>query len=278
MLIGVIINIQKRGIKMADEKKKKQIVRIRKGLNGWQFSECREDGRFVRNAESIEQIKSQYEYEIKHRMVKFVKELDLYPEGEEIKNKVYGYARVSTVGQAKDGNSLEAQKAALTAAGATEIFVDTFTGTKMERPEFERLNSLLKGGDTLIVTKLDRFARTVGQASELITDLIDRRITVNVLNLGILDNSSTSVLMRNILLAFSQFERDMIVERTQEGRAIARTKEGYREGRPQKYTGEQLRHALDLLNTHSYTQVEKMTGISKSTLIREKKKRKNQSN
>ena len=278
MLIGVIINIQKRGIKMADEKKKKQIVRIRKGLNGWQFSECREDGRFVRNAESIEQIKSQYEYEIKHRMVKFVKELDLYPEGEEIKNKVYGYARVSTVGQAKDGNSLEAQRAALTAAGATEIFVDTFTGTKMERPEFERLNSLLKGGDTLIVTKLDRFARTVGQASELITDLIDRRITVNVLNLGILDNSSTSVLMRNILLAFSQFERDMIVERTQEGRAIARTKEGYREGRPQKYTGEQLRHALDLLNTHSYTQVEKMTGISKSTLIREKKKRKNQSN
>ena len=263
---------------MADEEKKKQIVRIRKGLNGWQFSECREDGRFVRNAESIEQIKAQYEYEIKHRMVKFVKELDLYPEGEEIKNKVYGYARVSTVGQAKDGNSLEAQKAALTAAGATEIFVDTFTGTKMERPEFDRLNALLKGGDTLIVTKLDRFARTVGQASELITELIDRRITVNVLNLGILDNSSTSVLMRNILLAFSQFERDMIVERTQEGRAIARTKEGYREGRPQKYTGEQLRHAMDLLKDHSYTQVANMTGISKSTLIREKKRNQENAN
>ena len=106
----------------------------------------------------------------------------------------------------------------------------------------------------------------------MITDLIDRRITVNVLNLGILDNSSTSVLMRNILLAFSQFERDMIVERTQEGRAIARTKEGYREGRPQKYTGEQLRHAMDLLKDHSYTQVSNMTGISKSTLIREKKR------
>ena len=106
----------------------------------------------------------------------------------------------------------------------------------------------------------------------MITELIDRRITVNVLNLGILDNSSTSVLMRNILLAFSQFERDMIVERTQEGRAIARTKEGYREGRPQKYTGEQLRHAMDLLKDHSYTQVANMTGISKSTLIREKKR------
>jgi DNA invertase Pin-like site-specific DNA recombinase len=186
--------------------------------------------------------------------------------------KIYGYARVSTVGQAKDGNSLEAQESALRAAGATEIFVDTFTGTKMERPEFDRLNSILREGDTLIVTKLDRFARTVGQASELITDLIDRGITVNVLNLGVLDNSSISVLMRNILLSFAQFERDMIVQRTQEGRAIARMKEGYREGRQKKYTGAQLRHATELLKDHSYTQVARMTGISKSTLIREKKK------
>ena len=186
--------------------------------------------------------------------------------------KIYGYARVSTVGQAKDGNSLEAQESALRAAGATEIFVDTFTGTKMERPEFDRMNSLLQKGDTLIITKLDRFARTVGQASELITDLIDRGIIVNVLNLGVLDNSSISVLMRNILLSFAQFERDMIVQRTQEGRAIARTKEGYREGRPKKYTGDQLRHAMELLKDHSYTQVARMTGISKSTLIREKKK------
>lgn len=185
--------------------------------------------------------------------------------------KIYGYARVSTLGQAKDGNSLEAQESALRAAGATEIFVDAFTGTKMERPEFDRLNGILQEGDTLIVTKLDRFARTVGQASELITDLIDRGVKVNVLNLGVLDNSSMSVLMRNILLSFAQFERDMIVQRTQEGKAVARTKEGYREGRPKKYTGAQLRHAMELLKNHSYTQVSKMTGISKSTLIREKK-------
>lgn len=79
------------------------------------------------------------------------------------KNTTYGYARVSTLGQAKDGNSLEAQENALRAAGATEIFVDTFTGTKLERPEFDRLNNLLKTGDVLIVTKLDRFARTVGR-------------------------------------------------------------------------------------------------------------------
>lgn len=190
--------------------------------------------------------------------------------------KIYGYARVSTSGQAKDGNSLEAQENALRAAGATEIFADAFTGTKMERPEFDRMNALMQSGDTLIVTKLDRFARTVGQASELITDLIGRGITVNVLNLGVLDNGSISVLMRNILLSFAQFERDMIVERTQEGRAIARTKEGYREGRPKKYTGAQLRHAMNLLKDYSYTQVASMTGISKSTLIRQKKLIENQ--
>ena len=141
------------------------------------------------------------------------------------KNTTYGYARVSTLGQAKDGNSLEAQENALRAAGATEIFVDTFTGTKLDRPEFDRLNNLLKTGDVLIVTKLDRFARTVGQASELITDLINRGVTVNVLNLGILDNSSISVLMRNILLSFAQFERDMIVQRTQ-GRPAEEIQQG----------------------------------------------------
>lgn len=199
-------------------------------------------------------------------------EMDLDALSKDDSPTIYGYARVSTNSQAHDGNSLEAQKAALKAAGAQKIFVDSFTGTKLERPEFERLRGKLKAGDTLIVTKLDRFARSVGQASELITALIDSGVTVNVLNLGCLDNGSISVLMRNILLSFAQFERDMIVERTQEGKAIARTKPGYREGRKPKYTKEQINHALELLKEHSYKQVERMTGISKSTLIRKKGK------
>ena len=134
----------------------------------------------------------------------------------------YGYARVSTKGQAKDGNSLEAQEKALREHGAEKIYIDKFSGTKMERPEFDKLKKELKSGDTLIVTKLDRFARSVSQASALITELIDSGITVDVLNLGKLSNSSVSTLMRNVLLSFAQFERDMIVERTQEGKAIAR--------------------------------------------------------
>lgn len=186
---------------------------------------------------------------------------------------IYGYARVSTYRQARDGNSLEAQEAALKAAGATEIFIDKFTGTKLERPQFEILRSRIRAGDTLVVTKLDRFARTVGRASELITELIDNGVTVHVLNLGVLDNSSMSTLMRNVLLSFSQFERDMIVERTQEGKAIARQREGFKDGRPKKYSVAQIEHALELLQDHSYAQVVDMTGISRATLAREKQRR-----
>ena len=187
---------------------------------------------------------------------------------------IYGYGRVSTKGQAKDGNSLEAQERLLKEHGAEVIYMDSFTGTKMTRPEFDKLLEELKAGDTLVVAKLDRFARSVSQASDLITKLIDDGIRVDVCNLGILDNSSMSTLMRNILLSFAQFERDMIVERTQEGKAIARQNPDFREGRPKKYSRTQINHVLELLEHYSYRQVEEMTGISKSTLIRARRKEK----
>ena len=75
---------------------------------------------------------------------------------------IYEYARVSTKGQAKDGNSLENQEKQLKENGATCIYIDSFTGTKTDRPQFTKLMHELKDGDTLIVTKLDRFARSVG--------------------------------------------------------------------------------------------------------------------
>ncbi len=187
---------------------------------------------------------------------------------------IFGYARVSTLGQAKSGNSLEKQIKELQQAGADEIVYDVFTGKTLERPEFEKLRLKMRRGDTLIVTKLDRLGRSVAQASALITELIDAGVTINVLNVGVLSNDSVNTLMTNILLSFAQFERDMIVERTQEGRAIAReTKAEYREGRPRKYDQEQLDHAMQLLETKSYATVTRLTGISKSTLIRERKRR-----
>ena len=185
---------------------------------------------------------------------------------------IYGYARVSTKTQAKDGNSLEAQENALKEAGATKIYADAFTGTKTDRPEFDRLLNDIKSGDTLIVTKLDRFARSMMQGSELVSALLEKGITVWILNIGIMDNTPTSKLIRNIFFAFAEFERDMIVERTQEGKAIAKQDPNFKEGRPALYKKSQKDHALALLETHSYKQVEQLTGISKSTLIRYKRK------
>ncbi len=184
---------------------------------------------------------------------------------------IYGYARVSTKGQAMNGNSLEEQELKLRENGATKIYIDSFTGTKADRPQFKKLLSTLKNGDTLLVTKLDRFARSFIDGAKIVQELIDEGVKINILNVGIMDNTPSSKLIRHIFFAFSEFERDMIVERTQEGKAIARTKDGFKEGRPKKYTDEQLDHAIGLLEGHSYKEVERMTRISKSTLIRAKR-------
>lgn len=127
-------------------------------------------------------------------------------------------------------------------------------------------------GDTLIVTKLDRIARSVHQGIELIDNLVGNGVKVHVLNLGMMDNSPTGKLIRNVMLCFAEFERDMIMQRTREGKEIARQNPNYHEGPNRKYTDVQIDHALSLLGENSYSEVEKMTGISKSTLIRAKKK------
>ena len=182
---------------------------------------------------------------------------------------VYGYARVSTIGQ-----DLEAQIQALEKDGAETIYQEKFTGTKTDRPQFNELLSVLKEGDTLMVTKLDRFARSASQGSDLVKELIERGIKVNILNMGLMDNTPASKLIRNIFFAFAEFERDMIVERTQEGKALAKQNPNYREGRKPTYSKAQLDHAMELKETHSFKQVEEATGISMSTLKREAKKRK----
>lgn len=183
---------------------------------------------------------------------------------------VYGYCRVSTQGQAKDGNSLEAQEKLLQENEAEEIYSDAFTGTKSHRPELDKLLDKLQPGDKLVITKLDRIARSASQGIELIQTLLDNSITVHVLNMGLMDNTPTGKLIRNIMLAFAEFERDMIIERTQEGKAIAKKQPDFREGRPRLYSKKQIQHALELLQDHSYKQVTELTGISKSTLIRAK--------
>lgn len=185
---------------------------------------------------------------------------------------IYGYARVSTVGQKRDGNSLEEQTEALKRYGCGQIVTEAYSGKTMGRPVFQELLRSLRSGDTLVVTKLDRFARTAIEGVQTVRELFERGIRVHILNMGLIENTLTGNLILTVMLAFAEYERGMIVERTQTGKAIARQNEGFREGRPRKYTKMQLDHAMELLQArYSYRQVEQMTGISKSTLVRARK-------
>lgn len=180
----------------------------------------------------------------------------------------YGYVRISSLHQ-----NLEAQLQALKKEGCDKIYADKFTGTKTDRPEFNKLLDVLKEGDTLVFTKLDRFARTTADGINTIKSLFENGIKVHVLNMGLIEDTPTGKLILSVMLAFAEFERDLIVERTQEGKAIAKQKPDFREGGPKKFSKKQINHALKLLETHSYKQVTEMTGISKSTLIRAKRER-----
>ncbi|KAB2384060.1 recombinase family protein [Bacillus toyonensis] len=177
----------------------------------------------------------------------------------------YGYARVSTTAQ-----DLEVQIQALQSEGCEVIYKEKFTGTKTDRPEFNKVLEALQEGDTLIVTKLDRFARSAVEGIQTVKTLFARGIKVHILNMGLVENTPTGRLIFNILSSFAEFERDMIVERTQEGKALARQRDDFKEGRPRKHSKQQVQHALELLKTHTYKEVEAMTGIKKRTLINRK--------
>lgn len=186
---------------------------------------------------------------------------------------IYGYARVSSIGQKNDGNSLEDQVKQLKEYGCGEIYEEAFTGKTMERPKFQKLLAKLESGDTLVVSKLDRFARTTIDGVQTVQDLFNRGIKVHILNMGLVEDTNIGRLILTVMLAFAEYERGMIVERTQTGKAIARQNPGYKEGRPRKYTEAQIKHAVSLLEQgYSYNQVAAMSGISKSTLQRERKK------
>lgn len=187
---------------------------------------------------------------------------------------IYGYIRVSTVKQANEGNSLEGQTKLLLENGVPQenIYQDAYTGTKADRPQFNKLLNELKEGDTLVVTKLDRFARSMIEGSKIVNDLIEKGVKVNVLNIGLMDNTPASKLIRNIFFSFAEFERDMIVERTLEGKQIKmETDVDATLGRPKKFKKAQRDTALQLLEDYSYNEVAKRTGISRRTLIRYKK-------
>lgn len=186
----------------------------------------------------------------------------------------YGYIRVSSKSQ-RDNSSLKEQREAVLNAGAEIVVEEIFTGgTIKDRPLFSQLIEKLQPNDELIVVKLDRFARTVSEGSTLAQELYDKNIKLNILNMGVIEKNAIGTLLLHVMLAFAQFEKDMINSRCQSGREYHRKHDpNYKEGRPKKFHREQINLALSLLDEgKSYRTVSEMTGISKSTMIRAKRK------
>ena len=182
---------------------------------------------------------------------------------------IYGYARVSSKGQDLYGNSLEKQQEELRNAGCMEIYHDSYTGTKMDRPQFSILIDKLKPGDTLVVTKLDRFARNASDGAKMVDGLVKSGVSVRILNMGMAENTSMGRLMVHMLFAFAEFERDMIVERTQMGKAVAKANNpDWRVGRKELHVDKKM-----LKDLHRQQKARKITvkeccerlGISETT-------------
>ena len=180
----------------------------------------------------------------------------------------YGYARVSTIHQRKDGNSLEDQRNQLQQEGCDFIVEEQFTGARMDRPKFQRLCALLEEGDTLVVCKLDRFARTVVEGALTCRELMQRGVRIHILNMGVIEDTPVGRLILTTFLAFAEFERDIIRERTMAGRELARQRPGYREGRPEIYSEEVRRRTVLIATELSIRMTAQVTGISRSTVQR----------
>lgn len=145
---------------------------------------------------------------------------------------IYGYARVSTQGQV-DGNSFEEQTNLIKGRYSdAQMFYEAESGAEL-RPVFLEILEKTKKGDVLVVTKLDRFCRATKEGLEYIDILSKKGVILHILNMGIVEDTPMGRMIVTNLLAFAEFERAMIRERTSAGKAIARQNPDWREGRKQ---------------------------------------------
>ena len=177
-----------------------------------------------------------------------------------------GYQRVST-----DDQDAQLQLDALTAAGCSRIFTDKASGKNMQRPELAAALDYLRPGDTLVVWKLDRFARSLIDLVTTVDALRERGIGFKVLT-GALANIDTGTadgrLMLQVIGAMAEFERSLIVERSRAGLDAAKA-QGRTGGRPAVMNADKLAAAKARReNGESVTNIAKALGVSRATLYR----------
>ena len=177
---------------------------------------------------------------------------------------VLGYARCST-----DDQNLDWQIDALTAQGCERIFQEKFTGTRKDRPELLRMMDMLRQGDTIIICELTRLSRSVKDLFDLVEQIEKVGANIRSLKEPWLDTTTPQGrLLFTIFSGVSQFERDLIHERTMEGLASARAR-GRMGGRPPK-DKKLIEQALTLYDSRNYpvSEITSTTGVSRRTLYK----------
>ena len=182
---------------------------------------------------------------------------------------IYAYTR-ETPGGDTQKEKLKRDEALLKAENPDILVIEKAPNRRKKKfDDFRKIMDVLKPGDTLVVPSFDRISHSADDFSGLLAGLANRGVTLRVLNMGTFDQSEKGTLLRKAVNAFAEFEKAMIVERTQGRKADARNDITYREGRPRKFTRKEVMEALRMLeNGSSYKTVSTQTGISISTLRR----------
>jgi len=177
----------------------------------------------------------------------------------------YGYARVST-----DGQSVTAQVAALRKHGAGKVFRDVASGAKTNRAQLRRVLDQLDAGDVLLVTRLDRLARSTRDLLNTLAAIADRKAGFRSLGDAWADTTTPhGRLMLTVLGGLAEFERDLIRARTGEGRARAVAR-GQRMGRPPKLTPHQKQEAIKRrdIGNETLADIARSYNVSPATISR----------
>jgi DNA invertase Pin-like site-specific DNA recombinase len=176
----------------------------------------------------------------------------------------YGYARVST-----DGQSLAAQDAELHAAGCVKVYAEKISGARSNRPELAKVLKRLETGDVLIVTRLDRLARSTRDLLNVLDDIAKRGAGFKSVHDAWADTTSAhGRLMVTILAGLAEFERELILTRTSDGRARAKAR-GVKFGRPSALTAHQRQEAIQrLAQGEAQADVARSFNVSQATISR----------
>ena len=183
---------------------------------------------------------------------------------EQRRPKSLGYGRVSTESQTEDQ-----QRAALEAAGCHEVVTETISSGKKERPGLRRVMDQLEAGDTLVICKLDRWARSLQELLTMSAELEARGVHLQVIDQQIDTSTPAGRLLFQMLGAVAEFERSLAIQRTHDSVAHRRATGGNLGGRPKAYTPQQQALGLKLrADGQSISQIAAQLGLTKGTCHR----------